>query len=349
MELGFNPSRESFSFSGRSLSEDFGKLLDLLSEELLQPSFPAEEVELTRQQTLAGLLSSYDDTFDQGFYAGRDLLYGKDSPFAGRVEGTPDSVKVITRDSLLAWYKATVVPAGAIIAIVGDVDSAQALELIKQRFGQWSGANPAHEETLALGSKYQPVAGQRDVVNMPDKSNVSITWLGSGPSKLGNDWAPRTIATFIFGGDFSSRLNERLRIKDGLTYGAFAWYSNGRAAGPFCVNTQVNPENIEPAVKGANEELAKFYSAGATADELKLAQDYLTGNFPVKLSTNGDVAGALVDALYLDRDADFIQHYTEMIKAASLEQVNAVATQYMNPANLLLVIAGTVPQAVPDK
>lgn len=347
MELGFAPGRDTFSFSGRSLSEDFGKLLDLAAEQLLQPSFPAEEVELTRQQTLAGLLSSYDDTFDKGYYAGRDLLYGPDSPFAGRVEGTPESVKAITRDDLLAWYKAKVVPAGAIIAIVGDVDTAQALELIKQRFGQWSGANPAHEAALALGAQFKPVTGQRAVENMPDKSNVSITWLGPGPSKMGDDWAPRTIATFIFGGDFSSRLNERLRIKEGLTYGAFAWFSNGRAAGPFCVNVQVNPENIEPAIKDANEELAKYCSAGATADELKLAQNYLTGNFPVKLSTNGDVAGALVDAIYLGRDASFIQHYAEMIDAATLEQVNAVAKQYMDPAKLQLVIAGTVPSEAP--
>lgn len=349
MELGFNPGRENFGFSGRCLSEDFDKLLDLLAEQLLQPSFPEEEVELTRQQTLAGLLSSYDDTFEKGFFSGRDLLYGPDSPFAGRVEGTPDSVKAITRDDLLAWYKAKSVPAGAIIAVVGDVDGAQALDKIKQRLGQWSGANEAHEATVSLGAQFLPVSSQREIVNMPDKSNVSLTWLGPGPSQLGDGWAPRTLAAFIFGGDFSSRLNERLRIKEGLTYGAFAWYSNGRAAGPFCVNAQVNPENIEPAIKDTTEELEKFSSAGATAAELKLAQDYLTGNFPVKLSTNGDVAGALVDAAYLDRDTSFIQHYAEMINAATLDQVNAVAKQYMNPANLQLVIAGTMPEAAPQK
>ncbi len=63
------------------------------------------------------------------------MLYGKDHPFAGRVEGTPESVQAITRDDLLAWYKAKVVPAGAIMAIVGDVDTDEALQLVQQRFG----------------------------------------------------------------------------------------------------------------------------------------------------------------------------------------------------------------------
>ncbi len=79
--------------------------------------------------------------------------------------------------------------------------------------------------------------------------------------------------------------------------------------------------------------------------ELKLAKDYLTGNFPVKLATNGDVASALVDALYLDRDVSFIQHYAEIVNAATLEQVNTVAAQYMDPAQLLLVVAGTATPA----
>jgi zinc protease len=342
MEMGFGASRENFSFSGRSLNEDFSKLLETIAEQLRDSTFPQEEVELTRQQTLAGLLSSFDSTFDTSFYTGRDLLYGKGNPFAGRVEGTQASVQTITRDDLLAWYKANVVPDKAVIAIVGDVDTVEALKLVEQYFGTWTGTNPQHEARIALGSQFQTTGGKREVVAMPDKSSASLTWLGPGPSKLGDDWAPRTIASFIFGGDFSSRMNERLRIKEGLTYGAFAWFSNGRAAGPFCVSADVNPENIEPAVTAATEEMARYASAGATADELALAKNYLTGNYPVKLATNGDVAAALADALYLDRDATFIQHYAEGINAVSLEQVNAVAAKYVDPAKLMLIVAGTV-------
>lgn len=348
MELGFSPSRENFSLSGRSLAEDFPRLLDVLAEQLLASNFPAEEIELTRQQTLAGLLNSYDSTFDMSFYHGRDVLYGAGNPFAGRVEGTPESVQALTREDLLAWYTAKVVPQGAILAIVGDVNTAEALQLVEQRFGAWSGANAEHDALIAQGGGFNNVGAKREVISMADKSNASLTWLGPGVSKLGADWAPRTIATFIFGGDFSSRLNERLRVKEGLTYGAFAWFSNGRAAGPFCMNAEVNPENIEPAIRAANEELARFKAEGATPEELKLAKNYLTGNFPVKLATNGDVASALVDALYLDRDVSFIQHYAEYVEAATLEQVNGVAATYMDPAKLLLVIAGTIDAGVAE-
>jgi zinc protease len=341
IELGFSAGRETFGFSGRSLSEDFPLLLDLLAEQLLTPAFPEAEVELVRQQTLAGLLSSMDDTFDTSLYRGLDLLYGA-SPCAGRVEGTPESVRAIMRADLLAWYKAEAVPDGAVLAIVGDVNADEAVAAVEKRFGLWRGSGPAHAEHLALGDAFVANGGRREVVSMPDKSNASLMWMGPGPSKLGDDWPQRGVAVFILGGDFLSRLNERLRVKDGLTYGSFATLRNGRAAGPFCVNVQVNPVNVEPAIEAATEELQRYAQTGPTADELRLAQDYLEGNFPVQLSTNGDVARTLVDAVYYDRGIGFVQTYPARIEAVTLKQVRAVAAQYCDPAKLLLVIAGTV-------
>jgi len=342
LELGFMPGRESFSFGGRSLSEDFPLLLDMLAEQLLQPSFPAAEVELTRQQLQSGLLASTDDTFDVGIITARDTLYSQDNPFAGRVEGTRESVAAVTRDDLVQWHQRNVVPEGAILTIVGDVNAAAALAEVEKRLGEWQGARPDRAKLLELGGAFRDAGGQQQKVELPDKSNVSLQWMGPGPSKLGRDWAQRAVANFIFGGDFLSRLNERLRVKDGLTYWSFSWFNNSRAAGPFCVSAQVNPQNVDPAISAANEELARFSTGGPTEEELALAKDYLTGNFPVRLETNADIAGVLTDAVYLDRGVDYVRRYRAEIEAVTRQQVAEVAKQFMAPTKMVLVITGTV-------
>ncbi len=342
VELGFAPSRETFSLAGRSLAEDFPLLLELASEMLLEPSFPAEEIELTRQQLQAGLLNSLNDTFDMSFYTGRDLIYGAGQPFAGRVEGTPDSVAAITREDLLDWHARQVVPDGSVLVIVGDVDSAAAFSAVEQRFAAWQGSQPGRSELIARGAEFKADAPARTDINLPEKSNVALLWIGPGMSKATSDWAARQIATFTFGGDFYSRMNERLRIKEGLTYGAFAWLSNGLAAGPFCVSVQVNPENIAPALAATEEELARFAGEGITGEELALAKSYLAGNFPVKLSDNASVAAAIGEATYLGFGVDYIQSYQAAIAAVDKAQVDAVAAQLANPAGFKLVVAGTL-------
>lgn len=344
LELGFSPSREYFNFSGRSLTEDFGLLLDLLAEQLLKPAFPDEEIEKTRQQILAGLLDSQNDTFDQAFYTGRELIYGGDHPFAGRVEGRPEAVKRIGQDDLKAWYAAHVLPDGAVLTIVGDVDADSALAEVARRFGAWSGGDEGRAQLLARGAEFSSAqAGQRQDMPIPEKSNVSLVWMGPGASKLGaKQWAAQLVTSFILGGDMSSRLNNRLRLQEGLTYGAFSWFSNGRAAGPFCVAVQVNPDNVAPAISATQEVLADYAAQGATADELQLAKSYLTGNFPVKLSNNGAVAGVLTESVYLGKGVDYVGDYPDLIRAVSLDDVNADAAQVANPDGMLLVAAGTL-------
>ncbi len=344
LELGFVPSREHFMIAGRSLTEDFELLLDLLAEQLLHPSFPEDELERTRQRILAGLLESSNDTFDTSFATGRDLIYGVDHPFSGRFEGRPEDIATITRDDLRSWHREHVVPDGAVLTIVGDVDSAAALEAVRQRLAGWSGRDEDRAGLLARGAEFDASqAGQRHVVRLEEKSNATVTWLGPGTSKLGAaDWAAPRMASFLLGGDMYSRLNERLRIKEGLTYGSFCWFSNGCAAGPLCIAVQVNPENIDAAIAATNEELERFVDEGPTDEELALAKSYLSGNHPVRLATNAAVAAALTEAVYLDWGVDYIVGFPTIIEQLTLEQVAAAASEYMQPDQLTVVIAGTV-------
>lgn len=341
ISLGFSPSRENFSFGGKSLTEDFGLLLDMLAEQLLSPKFDQNELELTRQQVLTGLLDSENDTFDVAFARGRELLYGAGHPFSGRIEGNRSGVEAAGLADLQAWYDSNVSPAGTIITIVGDIDTAEAARMIEERFGAWQAPPTQRTALLARSAEYKPAGGREDI-QLEDKSNVTLLWIGPGCSKTGTDWPADLVANFIMGGDFSSRLNNRLRVQEGLTYGSFSFFSNGFASGPWAAMVQVNPQNIEPAIAATNEELARIASEGVTPEELALAKSYLTGNFPVRLSTNGSVASAVSDAIYLGRGVNYIEDYESIINAVTLEQVNAATAAFMDPANLQLVVCGSL-------
>ena len=105
---------------------------------------------------------------------------------------------------------------------------------------------------------------------------------------------------------------------------------------------QVNPQNIEAAIAATTEEFARIASEGVSPEELELAKSYLTGNFPVQLSTNSAVAAKLSDSVYLGYGADYIERYPELIRSLSIEEVNAAAKASFDPANLLLVVSGTI-------
>jgi zinc protease len=344
IEIGFSLSRESFRFSGRALSEDAGLLLALMAEQLRRPVFPEAELDTTRRQILTSILASEDDTYDVSYYRARDMAYGTGHPFAGRIEGTPGTVAGLGAGALQAWHRRHIHPEGMVLVLVGDTTPEAACRLVEEHFGGWEPRpREGRQALLARGAEFQRVGGQRRDVEMADKSNVSLTWIGPGTDKCGIDrWAQVLVMNFILGGGFSSRLNDELRLKAGLTYGSFSWFGNGRAAGPLCVSVQVNPRNLDTAVRLTEEELARYAANGAEAEELKIAQDYLTGNYYVRLATNLARAGAIAELEYLGKGLAYLENYGTIINRITLEQVREQAGLYCQPANFGLVAAGSL-------
>jgi zinc protease len=340
--VGFSAGRETTTFSGRSLSEDFSLMLDLLAEQLLTPSFPAEELDLLRQQTIAGIQINLNDTEYRAGQAAQLALYGPGSPYSQPESGTVESVTAIDRDDLVNWYDAYVVPDGAIITVVGDVDAEAVRAAVAQRFGAWRGSAAAHNAQLEKSDDFLPVGGRGETVVLADKSNVTLLWAGPGKSRRGNEWPVAQVANYIMGGGFTTRLNQRLRIEEGLTYGAYSYFASSYGAGPWNALAQVNPENVDPAVKATTEELTRYFTEGPADAEVATARNYLIGSFPVRLSTNGAVAGELTQAVYLERGVNYLQDYARLVSEVSMEDVQALIHEYMDPAKLYLVKSGTL-------
>jgi len=342
MGLFFQADREYVAFGGRCLSEDIGKLLGLLGEELMQPAFPPERFDRVRAHTLNAISRMEDDTFERAYRYGRAMLYGQDHPYGTPVSGRAETVQALTREETADFHSLRVVPDGAVLSIAGDVDSGQVVDLIAGQLGEWSGAMLDDEPLYMRSRESRKLGRDRVKLEMPGRSNTTILVMRPGIARLAHDYYAAAVANYIFGGDFASRLNDRLRAVEGLTYGSYSFTSAGRGQGPWVIYIQVNPANAEQATELALAEWRKMFDDGATEQELSRAKSYLTGNFVVRLNNIGALASAFAEAAHYNLGIDYFQRYQQIINGLTLEEVNAAFRNNFALDEYIVIAAGNV-------
>ncbi len=342
MGIGYEAGRERAGFMGRSLAEDLAKLLGMLAEELRQPSFPQEQVEFVRIQTLNGIQRAQDDTFERAFDLARKTIYGEGNPYADNPSGTKETVAALTRDDVLAFYRANVSPDRIILVVAGDLKTDETIGLVEKLFGDWPAGETLDTMPYALSLQTQQLDGREETIEMADRSNATVLFMRRGICRTSNDYYAAKVANHIFGGSFISRLNDKLRVQEGLTYGSFSFLAPGFGAGPWTVCVHVNPANAQKAKAMALAEWRAMYEDGATEDELERAKSYLTGNFAVRLNTVSAIASLLADVTYYDLGMDYMKRYSQVINALTLEQVNLAFKNYMAPDDFISVTAGSL-------
>jgi zinc protease len=347
MGLGYFAGRELSGIMGRSLAEDLPKLLGMLAEEMLRPAFPDEQVEFVRVQVLNNIQRAQDDTFDRAYDYARKQLFGEGNPYAGNPNGTKESVKAITRDDILGFYRQHVSPQRIILSIAGDVDTGSANNLLEELFGGWNAGEAQDEGLFARSLQTLPLNGREEIIEMADRSNATVLFLRTGISRTSEDYYAAMVANHIFGGDFIARLNEKLRVQEGLTYGSFSFLSPGFGVGPWAVCVQANPANAARAKDIALAEWKDMFENGARQEELERSKSYLTGNFAVKLNTVSAVANLYADIAHFRLGMDYMQIHDDILNSLTLAQVNAAFRKYLSPDGFISVIAGSLSQSQP--
>lgn len=282
---------------------------EALEETLLRPTFPAEEVEKVRTLRLGRLERIADDNGQLAVRAFRLAVFGES--LVGRpASGTVDSLRALKRADLLEHHERHYRPEGAILGIAGDISVEEALERAERHFGAWHGRAPAPD----LGPAPPTPDGLRIVLvdkQDPALSQVHFRVGHPSPVRFGSpDFFPYRLAAQVLGGDFSARLNQRLRVQEGLTYGArYRYRVGGRLPASSAAATYVELSKLVPALEMTFEELARFRSEGPGADELRRARDSVVLSFPFRFETP---AGTLEQHLWTVRERlgnEFLSRY----------------------------------------
>jgi zinc protease len=336
--LSIGAGTHATSFRGKALAEDLGVLLDLLNDVLRQPAFPTVQLDRLRAEKLTALAIRDQDTASVAQLAFDELLFA-DHPYALPSDGYRASVAGLTAERVRDFHQRAYGPRGMLLAIVGAVPAARALDAAQAVLGDWH--NPGQPEPPAMPS-VQGLAGivRRDTA-LPGKSQCDLVVGSVGPSRLDPDYLAATLGNSILGRfGLMGRLGDVVREQAGLAYSVASSITGGPGPGPWQVMAGVAPENVERALDLIRKELRRFVRGGVTPQELSDNQANFIGRLPLQLESNEGVAGALVNMERFELGLDFYQRYPERIAGITREHVRAAAGRFLEPEVMAVAVAG---------
>jgi zinc protease len=336
--LGFSTGVHKSGFHGRSLAEDLPLLLGLLAETLTQPIFPKVEIEKLRSQLLTSLAISAEDTAEMASETFDKILY-RDHPYSRPEEGTPETVKRITRDDLMRFHRECYGPRGMVIVVVGAVDAEEAVRQVKRALGGWQVRGQKEPPALPAVKPLQKTVTMHH--RMRGKSQSDIVIGTNGPRRKDADFTAASLGNNILGQfGMMGRIGDVVREKEGLAYYAYSSLYAGIGPGSWEVSAGVNPANVTKATRLIVDELKRFVQEGVTEDELADSKANFIGRLPLSLESNGGVAGALLNIERYDLGLDYYQRYADLVNEVTCEQVLSVARKFIDPARLAIAVAG---------
>jgi len=333
---GWNGSNVTASFT----SDKIDKAMAILADVVLNPSFKQDEIDLVKSQALDGLTYNLKQPGFLANYAASRYSFDEHP-----VDGTPDSIKGLTRDDLVEFHKKRYVPSDAVLIFTGDITQEKANALAQQFFGRWKDPGPLYF-TAAPADVPPKYPGERQilrrilVIDLPDSGQAAVKYLKAGEdiSRGSKDYYPASVLNSLLGGGYSSRLNQEIRIKRGLSYGAgsgFAWrYSKNN----FATSTQTKNESAAEVAELVIAEIKKLGDRSADDKELGPRKLVLNGNFGSALETTIGIAGLLSELYTFDLPSSNLNAYMSNVRSVSNSQVRDFA--YKNFKNGDIIIVG---------
>jgi zinc protease len=336
------------SASIRTFEPTLADSLRLVRELLREPSFPEMEFEQIRQMSLASI---ENERSEPGSLASLELSrhltarYPRgDVRYTSTLDELIEDVKKVTLDDVRSFYSQFYGVGEGELAIVGQFDPAQMQKLVSQLFGDWK--SPARYERVP--NPYTTVTPINHKIETPDKQNAYF--LASMYTKATDedpDYAALQIAGYVFGGVPTSRVFQRIRVKEGLSYGANAsfYVPTKDDSGTFSANAIAAPQNTPKVEAAFNEEIAKALKEGFTADEVEKAKKAWLDNRAVSRAEDASLASLLVSRARWDRTVIWDEKLEAAVAALTPAQVSEAFRRHVDPAALSIVKGGDFKKA----
>lgn len=324
------------SFGATSLSEDFPTMLQVLADILRRPTFPQAHVQRLRNQKLVQIQERDEDTQEVAAMRFYEMFY-PDHPYGRSNIGYAHTISTIERGDLEAFHAQHYGPQGAIIVVVGDVETNAAIDLVQQHFGDWQGPSP-NQSIPPLPTINE---ARSQISLLPGKIQSDLFIGCRGVSRRDPDYFPVRVANTILGRfGMMGRLGDKVREEQGLAYYVYSSQESGPNAGIWYAAAGVNPANVDQAIASIQEEFATLASERVTDEELADTQAYLTGVVPLQLETNDGVASTLLNMEWNQLGLDYLHHYNHLIYSVTAEDVQRVAQRYLRADAYVLSVAG---------
>jgi zinc protease len=338
--LSVDAGQELTSISLSVLSKDLDVGLDLMADVLLNPVFNPEDVQRKIQEVVAGIKRDQEDPGTVSWQAFLKLVYGN-SPFGRPVEGTEASVPTITRDDLVRFHEAYFRPNKTILAVVGDVGTADLKQRLNARLGAWQSGGPV------VTAPPLPAPLSKTVVRTIQReiTQANINLGHQGIKRDNPDYYAVQLMNYLLGGGFSSYLISTIRDEKGWAYDVGSSFSPSKYAGEFDVSMQTKNEVADQAIEAALAQIRRIREQPVAEQDLKDAKAYLTGSFPLRLDTSRKVVSMLSSIEYYGLGLDYVDRYPALIDAVTVADIQRVAQKYLDPENYALAVVADLTKA----
>ena len=323
------------TLSASALSVFGDKILELMADVTLHPSFPENEVELSRQNTKESLKQQRaQPSFLANEMVSR-VMFG-DHPYS-RIAPTPESIDATTRDRLIAFHQRVFVPNNAVFLIVGNVDRKMIEERVTSLFGSWQRGEAVTDAFPNPPDRRERVAY---VIDRPGSAQSNIVIANKGVKRTNPDYFPLLLMHTVLGATASSRLFMNIREEKGYTYGAYSNLDTRRTAGTIRATAEVRTPVTGGSLKEFFYELDRIRNEPVSEKEIQDAKSYLTGVFPIRLETQEGLIDQLVQIKMLGLPDDYLRMYRDQVQAVTRDQIQTVAQKYVKPDEAAIVIVG---------
>ncbi|MBX7127190.1 MAG: insulinase family protein [Cyclobacteriaceae bacterium] len=322
--------------------------LDLVSEILHDPIFPADEFEKLKNEELAGIESSKSDPQAIAFnrISRHVSPYPKSDPrYTDTFDEASAAIKSLALDDAKKFYKDFYGAANGTLAIVGDFDQQTIPGSVAALFGNWK--SPASYARLA--AKLFTVPTINESVETPDKANAFFIVNYYMEMRDDHpDYPALVMGNFMLGGGFlNSRLAVRIRQKEGLSYGVGSQFSAGSLdnVGNFLAYAIYAPENVARLEQAYREEITKVINEGFTEEELAAAKSGWSQGRTVSRAQDASLAGTLNNYLFIGRDLKWDEQYEKAVMSLTAAQINTAMKKFLKLENMNMVKAGDFAKA----
>lgn len=332
--ISSDAGNNTYSVSVDVLKPDLKLGLDVLSDILLNPTFPASEVELEKQSQIAAIKAEEDQITSVARNLMRQKLFGE-HPYSLRSYGTAESVGTLTSESLDTFHRTHTTARNGVLAVFGDVNAEEVLALVKEKFGTLPSGDLALQNPPIPGILASEIVSQAAM----DKQQAVVMVGFRGTNVTSEDRAALEILSSA-SSDLGSRFFDRIREQMGLAYFVGASQMTGLAPGLFVFYVGTDPAKVKEVTAALREEIQKLAQEGLTEEELERAKKKILGTEAIRNQSNSAFAMTSAVNEIVGLGYDHSRKREEEIRSITLEKVREVAGKYFRDAQPVQVTIG---------
>lgn len=338
--LSASCDRDSAALQLKVLKKHLHRGVEIFLDCLRRPAFPAAEITAEIDRILGRIQARQDQpgaVAENAFY--RALF--PESAFGHPVIGTTEALKAIRRSDVADFFAAAYRPQNAVIAVVGDITAAVVKSVLVSPLESWpSGSGDVDAGNVQGIEEAQTIRIDRDI------SQAHIIVGHRGIARPNEDYPAVAVMNHILGGGgFSSRLVQEIRVERGWAYSVRSRFAAYKRTGAFQVVVQTRNETAPQALQVIQEGIRRMRREPVSEQELQTAQQYLTGSFPLRFDTRGELAGFLCGLHHYRLGLDYPRQYVSRIESVSVADVQQAARNYLHPEGAVRVVVGNLEKA----